>query len=354
MKINKFIKPLLSLLSFLMVLSCSVDKEEIQSEANEIGLTIRHFDQNLFDVYQKFDDHTLITYKVTIEGSKKLSKLSISNQNRIIYETVYDVDTSSKNYKLDQIDNVKNIANNLDYKLTLDDYTKINDQFQSFFEAILEEFNNPQDINVLSTLFFHNAILSSKKRSLENNDKNCECTLHPGYLLGKNNFFCQEDFLIEVTVVKNTIQQNKSAFQGPGSVALLNYLNSTKASKSKYISFDTLYGFFVDKDLYLETLSFIKSGKTKNQDKCSGWCPLGCGSSWGCCGNYSGCCLYSNPICYLHDGICTNCSYRRFCLPGCVPDQASEIYEPLPEIGPEDWGPIPDILPLPDFVPTSN
>ena len=188
-------------------------------------------------------------------------------------------------------------------------------------DNIISQYRNEQIKPLLGSLFFHNSILNLKKRSIQEGKKDCDCTLHPGYLLEKTGFFCQEDFLMPVNVIKSTINKNKDAFSDSNSIALTEYLNSTS---EKFISFDKLYGFYVEKELYSKTLDLIKNKDnakdTQTRGDCAWWCPLGCGSSWGCCGNYSGCCLYSNPLCLIHDVLCTNCTPDWACFSGCVPD----------------------------------
>ncbi len=186
---------------------------------------------------------------------------------------------------------------------------------------IISQYKNDQVKPLLGSLFFHNSILNSKKRSLEKESNDCECTLHPGYLLNKTGFFCQEDYLMNVNIIKKTIAKNKDVFLDSSSLSLTKYLDTTS---EEVISFEKLYRFYIDKELYLKTLDLIKNGNQEKSSQvargdCAWWCPLGCGSDWGCCSNYSGCCLYTHPLCYIHDAFCTSCAYT-WCFGGCVPD----------------------------------
>ena len=44
-----------------------------------------------------------------------------------------------------------------------------------------------------------------------------------------------------------------------------------------------------------------------------------CGHDWGCCANYPGCCFYAHKFCYIHDLLCTCCSFW-WCGWGCRRD----------------------------------
>ena len=44
------------------------------------------------------------------------------------------------------------------------------------------------------------------------------------------------------------------------------------------------------------------------------------GRDWGCCRNYEGYCRFANPVCYVHDAICTCCFATWFCFGGCRQD----------------------------------
>ena len=45
------------------------------------------------------------------------------------------------------------------------------------------------------------------------------------------------------------------------------------------------------------------------------------GSDWGCCGDYPGCCKFCNILCFVHDAICTCCTWWWCGGPFCKPDR---------------------------------
>lgn len=97
---------------------------------------------------------------------------------------------------------------------------------------------------------------------------------------------------------------------------LFSYLNN---SSEEEISFNEYYSYYMSANDFQRFIDNQLASSSFGGD-CGWWCLLGCGSDHGCCGNYSGCCLYWNPICYIHDRMCTDCEPAWFCLPGCKPD----------------------------------
>lgn len=302
------------IISSVIFISCNSDSEnditKQNTENNTETLKLITADNNTLDVSQQFGNQ-IYSFFATKKNDIITSKFTIQNlKSDLIFQTDFIVDKSIEHYKLYQADKVIAIANNLKYDLNLDDYAKIDTKFKLLFSSIAKKSDVSTISSLLYTMYFHNSIVNAKKRSLQNQTDDCGCTLHPGYLLEKTGFFCQEDFTMNVDNIRNTISHNKDMFTDAKSISLDNYL---KTVTSETITFDKVYSFYVDKGLYLETLDNIKRG-------CGWWCVLGCGSDWGCCGNYSGCCLFSSPICYIHDAMCTDCEPEWFCLPGCVPD----------------------------------
>jgi hypothetical protein len=135
-----------------------------------------------------------------------------------------------------------------------------------------------------------------------------------------------------VNIVKGVFKAHPELLSDAKAKNLFTYINTIP---SGVVSYDRIYAFSIQQDVYLESLQKIVArnkaaanpgGTAVNVAEaggdCSWWCPLGCGSDWGCCGNYSGCCYYATVACYVHDAICTSCTPAWFCLPGCVPDKS--------------------------------
>lgn len=312
-------------MGLLFFLSCETENDtETTNIETELSTHLKTIELNddLLIVSQSFKNHTFQFNTVSDKNIISSTLLVQNREGKIIYKTAFSLDTSIKDYKLYQVEKIVDIANNLNYSLELNDYLILSEQFKQFKNNLYAQYKNQQIRPLLSSLFFHYSILNTKKRSIEDGKNDCDCTLHPGYLLEKTEFFCQEDYFMNTNVIKDAINKNKDAFLDASSLSLKKYLNTTT---KEFIPFDKLYSFYIDKDLYLKTLDLIKN-KDNTVDKlaiagdCAWWCPLGCGSAWGCCGNYSGCCLYSNPLCLIHDAICTNCEPAGFCLDGCIPD----------------------------------
>lgn len=217
---------------------------------------------------------------------------------------------------------VEELAKSLKFDLQEIDYVSISSQAKAFLDAIFK--NSEVRKRHVQSLFFHIAIMNTKIRALQRTDNVYQCVPLPEYILGKSYFWCQEDFLIKVDLIKKVFKNHPDLMQDLKAKNLFNYIDTTDKD---YLSYDKIYSFSVPKDKYLQALDIIysKNNQINNAAKelgadCAWWCPLGCGTAHGCCGNYSGCCLLWSVNCLIHDVLCSSCDPAWFCLPGCVPD----------------------------------
>lgn len=310
----------IALLGITLFIGCFKKGENILAE-NSLNVVTNSNETYLAEI--KIGDK-IFNYSSKNEGAITKSDLKILKDGLIIYESQFELDTTINDYRLLQHKKVEKIAKSLSYKLDEKDYKVISANTKSFIETIFNS-TSVRKKHVQSILF-HFAIINTKMRAFENNFY--QCVPHPGYILGRSYFWCQEDFYVDVKLIKNLYKTHPELIKDLKSEKLLNFINSTQ---SDLLSFDKIYSFYISKDNFLKSLDNIFSRNNPSSDNkttsiaelsgdCSWWCPLGCGTDWGCCGNYSGCCLYSNTICYIHDAICTNCQPRWFCFSGCVPD----------------------------------
>ena len=130
-------------------------------------------------------------------------------------------------------------------------------------------------------------------------------------------FLFQEDFVVDLAVLKENIVLLEMEANTNGTIHDVNMVNFIKTTPKHKVTFDEIYSFYVSKSVFKQHIAdkaILKEGD------CSESCVIGCGSDWGCCGNYSGCCYYSSLFCLSHDLMCTNCTPKDACLPGCKPD----------------------------------
>ncbi len=337
MKTTNYKICILLLLSFLVLTTYSCSNSENEDNTNNESklsnnLIIKNFNSNELSISQTFKN-TVFSFKADKSANNINSNFIIRTlDHKVIYETQYDVNTSIENYKLYQTGKVLDIANSINYDFKQSTYAEIEYNMHIFLINIFNEFQNRNISSILNLLYFHNSIVSVKKRSKETFRKDCECTLHPGYLLDKTGFICQEDFFVPIEILKDlSTDSNEDIFNKKTNEKKVfkEYIRPLINSNEKYVTFDKFYSFFVSKDRFKASIEIFKNEKTKVTGKSSGWCLLGSGSSHGCCGNYSGCCYYVDPLCYVHDRLCTDCTPRWFCFDGCVPDY-QQPYEELP------------------------
>jgi hypothetical protein len=304
----------LILLLSLIFYSCTNETVETNKVSN---LTA-----NKYKLIFKLDGEEKINFSSNLNEGKVTSSFSFKDKN-VNYNLEYEIDISISHWKLKQSDKVIQksedlISKNISSK-TLVVLTK---SLEQFYENNYKTLIDNSDPLLISMLNYYKSIFNVANNSILNKE-DCECTVHPAFLLEKTNFNCQEEQFIKVNELKEILYNYKTENSeiDSSTTNLIRFLDNTN---QRQIRFDEYYSYYISKDNYELVLSnFLNpqiSAKKTNPGDCAWWCPLGCGSDHGCCGNYSGCCLYWDPACYIHDQLCTDCQPAWFCLPGCQPD----------------------------------
>lgn len=185
-------------------------------------------------------------------------------------------------------------------------------------ESIFENSTNLASHEVLYGLSYNLSIFKSIERSLLN-PNNSGCTVHPGFLVGKTFFGCQEDVIFNKSELNATLSQYESENGiDPNTQSLRNLLNNTISNN---LTFKEVYNLYYPINDYNTRLNSLANSELPPQ---GGGCWM-YGSTHGCCGNYKGCCYLSHMLCYFHDRMCTKCKPGWFCFKGCVPDPKLDI-----------------------------
>jgi hypothetical protein len=263
----------------------------------------------------------IANYTCSQKGSIISSKFIVKTDSKTLYETTYDLDTSQLHYKLLQSKSFAQYAQSSIYKDDFENLNKANDLIENLLVEIFKV--DKVDRVLVQSIFFHRAFIKHNLRMANTGDNTF--LAHPGYFIDKTYFFDQRDYYVKKAVILRVINSHPEFQKDTNTIALQEYLTSHQQEE---LTFDKFYGFYVTAKQLNETIDNILTNRNKNMPNesekraCAWWCPLGCGSDWGCCGNYSGCCLYRNLICLVHDAGCsyTECKPRWLCFSGCVPD----------------------------------
>lgn len=253
-------------------------------------------------------------YKVFYNASKSSnnsikSSLIIyggNNGNRAISTSYFLDKTDESSYKLiSHRDIIKEAT-----KLSKINNIQISDTEVQLVESLVSEIKNTENELVQSELaksiYFNIAIIKTAKRSIENNNSECNCTTVPFYFTDKTPFLCQEDLMYDLSLSISNLKNNLVELSENYNDNLIEELNvylNQKILEKEFIGFKEFFKDFegVNPDTPLELVPCIGSG-----------------SMPGCCGNYSGCCYYASIHCLMHDLICWNCDAWH-CGWGCQP-----------------------------------
>ncbi|MGQ0828867.1 MAG: hypothetical protein ACT4ON_10805 [Bacteroidota bacterium] len=228
------------------------------------------------------------------------------------FKTKYTLNTKKISYKLlvhkDIISEAAKKIHTIK-QLEADEIVKL---YEIFAKLILEDPAVDYKSELVQSLFFHNGVLNTMRRSLKEN-VDCGCTPHPGYFVNKTPFWCQEDFFINPQSFIDKINTSNYTLKDEEMKA---YEYLQRNFSQPLISVDKLFNILEPKDDYLERIENVydlSTGKNNPSAK-----KRGCkkGSDLGCCGNYAGCCWYESLACLWHDIICISCD-KWHCGPGC-------------------------------------
>ena len=307
-------------MSVFFVFGCSNNEEEKQLTKHE-EINLIQVSKNELHIEKNYDTLN-VSFSVRKTGSKYKSRLVTREikTGSIIFDIDYLYDVSVSHYKLYQSDQVVELAKDLQINtsfISLSEMKKVLNQFMK--DAYVPKLKTLESHLLLNSIHYHISVMDTRIRYLETNQDTCECTVHPAYLVDKANFVCQEDYFIPKQVIEMLLDVKDD---NPISMSERSGLRKHLGPhlNSSYISFKTLYSFYVDEEVFTGSINALKNGVSFSNAMC--W--FGQGSDWGCCGNYSGCYYYWSFLCYLHDWYCTDCHNVDVCLPGCVPDKDTD------------------------------
>lgn len=263
-------------------------------------------------------------YASQLNNGRTISKLKISGKNSNL-QLEYILDTTEQHFRLIQHRKVQTLAEQIASAISLQELREMVEGLSAMIEHMFKDMRITKQEG--ESIFFHQAALRTRLRALERNDPDYACIPYPAYLLGRSYFFCQEDVVMKRNMLLSIFEEHQDLFTTERNRRIYEMVQQSAAEE---ISFDKVYAYSMSGQDLLRTMERIVNGGVVHQltdakkeaaRDCAWWCPLGCGTDWGCCGNYSGCCFYASLECYIHDRLCSNCEPRWFCFEGCVPDK---------------------------------
>lgn len=342
MKNKKIYSLAILLLSITVLFIYSCSKNETASSEKEITTsekegkinTIQNTSQAFSSTYKV--GNIWLSYKANITGSIITSSLEISDRlDKTSKRHVIDFsfDDQMPSYKLTLHEQVLLKAEELKDDFSASEIKEVAKVFEVFGKQIVGNEKADQVNKLTQSLFFHNAILKTIERTT-GQEKDCNCTPHPGFFVDKLSFWCQEDYLISPAKFVQVIDKSKLTLTENQKKAYL-YLK-TQLNKPQ-ISIDKFYNELEPKTSYMNRISSVYSRFTANnvklqsalKQKSSNVNPKNTlsvmkeedclkGTDLGCCGSYSGCCWYSSMDCLIHDVECLTCD-KWHCGPACKP-----------------------------------
>ena len=305
-----------ALLSLCLILLASCQNETIENieTVKNSKVIILKKDSNNLELKSNSNNYTF-NFNSKEDDGKLISELSIFHKEKLILKSQQVVDSKIPVYKLTVYKEIIRNANNLKNQITPETLNHIIPEFEIFARSIL--FNSKTQFNstLVQSIFYHNSILNTVKRSYKEN-KDCECLPHPGYFVDQTPFWCQEDYLVNVTEFAEIIKNSNSEFL-PKKKKVLELLENYNETE---ISIDKISEYLETKKEYLNRIETkfnsvnnpTSDSSLNKEEDCTK------GTDLGCCGNYSGCCWYWSYYCLDHDLACLACD-KWHCGPSCEP-----------------------------------
>jgi hypothetical protein len=305
----------ITLISSLIIYSCSKDKKEV----NDAPQKVLNFKENKISVaYASTIDNGFLNFSINIqdeESGKGIKEDFAINTDKtqlpkeISKQITEKQKALSSKFTASEISKILSVMNNMISTLTLnmadDDLLDLKVQGLFMSKSLVQSINRQilknDENSSFSVSSIRNEFLDAKIFTSN--------TVYEGFNRGFSTFSLSEDLIVNVRDFNDAINQGSQStsqeFQFIQTV--LGGVNANNISV-----------FELEQELVRYT--------DNNPDKFEG-APSTFGYKWpngsdhGCCGNYDGDCYYFHPICYLHDKMCQNCKPRWFCLPGCKVDK---------------------------------
>lgn len=326
MKKNKiyFYAIFLLIMGVALFQSCSNETISSDAENTETGIYLRNNSNEKLNYEYEIlyeEENRLLKVFLQKEGKTFQNRFTYvnTNNNAEIFTLSYSYNTENLKWKYGEQNKAIEFSNKLkDYSLDKDELQILNFMLDDGYSVIFYEVNEKKyDVELFSLISYLKSAVSANLRMKNENSNFIRGTISPSFLIGKSNFIFQEDFVIDINLVKNNITLLENSINQNSYPQDLNLVNYFKETSANSVTFDVIYSFYYPNEQYLNHIDFMYT--TMHAGDCSSGCWIGCGSDLGCCGNYSGCCYYSSHLCLIHDIACTNCD-RWHCGPGCVPD----------------------------------
>lgn len=273
----------------------------------------------------------IITEAYKIEFENKVLEVSLAKDgfdynNQFVYKidgrTIFNLNYSLNNEEDDwkykeqakAIDFSNQLKNSRISKQELEDLNFMIDE--SIGDLMYQVDSGKKNQELFSMISYLYSAVSANLRMLNNNETEIYGTISPSFLVGKSLFLFQEDFVVDLAVLKENIVLLETEANTNGTIHDVNMVNFIKTTPKQKVTFDEIYAFYVPKSVFKQHIAdkaILKKGDCKES------CIIGCGSDWGCCFNYSGCCYMSSVACLAHDLACRQCE-AWYCGWGCKPD----------------------------------
>lgn len=314
MKTQKNLTYVLLSLCIKFLTSCQNETIENNEIVKNSEITIIKRDSNNLKLKSKTSNYTF-NFNSKENNGKLISELIVFSNGNQIFKSQQVIDTKIPVYKLLVYKEIIRNANNLKKQISPEMLNQIISEFEIFARSTLFSSKTQFNSTLVQSIFYHNSILNTIRRSYEEN-KDCECLPHPGYFVDQTPFWCQEDYLVNVSEFANIIQNSTSEYL-PKKQKVLDLLENYKETE---ISIDKISEFLETRKDYINRIetkfNSVNNPNSDNSLKKEEDCTQG--TDLGCCGNYSGCCWYWSYYCLDHDLACLACD-KWHCGPKCEP-----------------------------------
>jgi len=234
----------------------------------------------------------------------------------IIFELDYSFNNSEEGWKYEEQEKALVFANQLK-NIGQSNLETLNYMLDEGYNDLFYEVDeNNYDEDLFSILAYLRSAVASNLRMISVEESEIEGTISPSFLIGKSHFIFQEDYYINLDILRDNIGLLEAEAINTGWQQDMNLVNFINNSTQDFVTFDVLYSFYTSK---IDFKEHIAEKVVYKAGDCSKWCAIGCGTDWGCCGSYTGCCYYSSAFCLWHDLECTNCD-KWHCGWDCKPD----------------------------------
>lgn len=238
--------------------SCSNDNlDPNSSEATNSTASARVNSDSINEAYKVEFENKVLEVSLTKNGFDYNNQFVYKIDGSTIFNLNYSLNNEEEDWKYKEQEKAINFSNQLKKsnitKKELEDLNFMIDESIGDFMYQVDPGKKNQEL--FSMISYLNAAVSANLRMLNNNETEITGTISPSFLVDKSLFLFQEDFVVDLSVLKENIILLETEAKNNGTIHDINMVNFIKTTPKQKVTFDEIYAFYVPKSVFKQHIA---------------------------------------------------------------------------------------------------